>query len=79
MLRVLTLRLYALFCSKQRVNLCISNFNLFFISYMVPLAPPAFLTQLPGGDTDEELGIVDDETGSDHSPERETEIVTFSG
>ena len=46
---------------------------------MVPLAPPTFLTQVPGGDTDEELGIVDDETASDHSPERETEIITFSG
>ena len=48
-------------------------------SYMVPLAPPTFLTQPPGGDTDEELGILEDETGSDQSPEREPEIVTFSG
>lgn len=45
---------------------------------MVPLAPPTFLTQAPGGDTDEELGIVDD-TGSEGSPEREPEVVTFSG
>ena len=46
---------------------------------MVPLAPPTFLTQVPGGDTDEELGFLDDETGSEGSPDREPEVVTFSG
>ena len=47
---------------------------------MVPVAPPTFLTQ-QNMDTDEELGIVNDNTseGSEHSPEREPEFVTFSG
>lgn len=47
---------------------------------MVPVAPPTFLTQQQM-DTDEELGIVNDNASdaSDHSPEREPEFVTFSG
>ncbi|XP_053383271.1 uncharacterized protein LOC123540234 isoform X2 [Mercenaria mercenaria] len=48
-------------------------------NYMVPVAPPTFLTQQQT-DTDEELGIVNDNgSESDQSPEREPEIVTFSG
>ncbi|KAL4218126.1 Coiled-coil domain-containing protein 60 [Mactra antiquata] len=47
---------------------------------MVPVAPPTFLTQMQQMDTDEELGIVNDNgSDSDQSPEREPEIVTFSG
>lgn len=48
---------------------------------MVPVAPPTFLTQMQQMDTDEELGIVNDNDGSDldQSPEREPEIITFSG
>lgn len=48
-------------------------------NYMVPVAPPTFLTQQQT-DTDEELGIVNDNgSESDQSPEREPEIITFSG
>ncbi|WAR16454.1 CCD60-like protein [Mya arenaria] len=47
-------------------------------SYMVPVAPPTFVTQPT--ESDEELGIVNDNASdSDQSPEREPEIVTFSG
>lgn len=48
-------------------------------NYMVHVAPPTFLTQQQT-DTDEELGIISDHMSeSDQSPEREPEIVTFSG
>ena len=46
---------------------------------MVPVAPPTFLTD-HHLESDEELGIVYDNSDSDdQSPEREPEIVTFSG
>ncbi|XP_052260271.1 coiled-coil domain-containing protein 60-like isoform X2 [Dreissena polymorpha] len=48
-------------------------------SYMVAVAPPAFLTQQQV-DTDKELGIVNDNASdSDQSPEREPAFQTFTG
>ncbi|XP_060590030.1 uncharacterized protein LOC132745206 isoform X3 [Ruditapes philippinarum] len=55
------------------------NSDVDLANYMVPVAPPTFLTQQQM-DTDEELGIVNDNgSESDQSPEREPEIITFSG
>ncbi|KAL3889727.1 hypothetical protein ACJMK2_002056 [Sinanodonta woodiana] len=51
-------------------------------SYLVPAPQNTFLTSLmtPGPDTDEELGIENDDNAStDSSPERDFAVVTFTG